>query len=431
MAESATDLLRQADVFSGLPEAELRKIARILRERRVPQNHVLFRQGDVADALYVIIAGRIRISITGPLGEEKVLAFLGVGDIVGEMGLLSGEPRSATALASTAALVLQLRKQDFDALLASNVRLMRQLTRVVARRGEKIRQRAFEEATGEQAQGEGLTTLLFAPHGGTGTTTVATNLAVALAQRAPDRVVLVDLNVLFGHVSVLLNIAPRTSLAAISPVSLREMDRESFEFYLTTHAESSLRVLSGVLRPEENELVTGQHVKAALTLLKRHFSYVIVDTARGFSDVNLSAIEMAHNVLVVCTPEHAAIRAVTESQRIFHDLLRLPGGPLQYVLNHPSPYGSMSAEQLEEMLCVRFVESIPYGGDQPGRAALEGLPIVTRWPTSPVSRSILALSVRLEQQYREAFALRGARPALSSALSVDVGAERTAGVVRV
>jgi CRP/FNR family transcriptional regulator, cyclic AMP receptor protein len=146
MAESVTDLLRQAEVFSRLPEPELRKIARILRERRVAQNQTLFRQGDVADALYVIMAGRVRISITGPAGEEKVLAFLGVGDVVGEMGLLSGEPRSATAMAGTNLILLQLRKAEFDALLANNLDLMRELARVVARRREVTRQRALEEA---------------------------------------------------------------------------------------------------------------------------------------------------------------------------------------------------------------------------------------------------------------------------------------------
>ena len=414
MAESVTDLLRQAEVFSRLPEPALRKIGKILRERRVAQHQVLFRQGEPADALFVIIAGRVRISIAGPGGEEKVLAFLGTGDVVGEMGLLSGETRSATATASTNLVVLQLRKVDFDALLTNNVDLMRELARVVARRREATRQRAAQEAEDGQGRGQGMVSVLFAPRGGAGTTTLTTNLAVALAHRAPDHVALVDLNVLFGHVPLLLNLSPRTSLAAISPVSLGQMDRDSFEFYLTTHAASSLRVLSGVLRPEEGELVTAAHVRSALELLRRHFTYVIVDTARGFSDVNLTAFELASNILIVCTADRVGIRAVTESQRIFRELLHFPGDPLQYVLNHPSPYVAVSPQQLGQTLQAQFVGSIPFGGDTPTRAALEGQPMVTRWPNSAVSKAIVSLAARLEQQSREAVALSGALAPVSS-----------------
>jgi CRP-like cAMP-binding protein len=402
---SMTDVLKQAEVFGRLGDPELRKLRKLLRERHVDQNQVVFRQGDQADALYIVLAGRLRISVTSPTGHEKVLNFAGVGDVVGEMGLLSGDPRSATATTTTDAILLQLRKADFDSLLAKDVDFMRELARVIARRREATQQRALDETSGGAGRREGLVSVVFSPRGGAGTTTIATNLAVALAHRTPDRVVLVDLNVLFGHVPLLLNLTPRTSLSTISAVSLRAMDRESFEFYLTTHADTSLRVLSAVLRPEDGELINAEQVRAMLDLLRRHFAYVIVDMGRSFSEVNLAAIELADNILIVCTSDRVGIRAVTETQRIFRELLRLPGDPLQYVLNHPSPYTSMAPEELEQTLQARFVASIPFGGDAPARAALEGRPVVIRWPNSAVSKSIQSMAVRFEQQVREAFAL--------------------------
>jgi CRP-like cAMP-binding protein len=402
---SVTDMLKQAEVFGRLADPELRKVRKLLRERHIHQNQVVFRQGDLADSLYVVLAGRIRISVTGPTGHEKVLNFAGVGDVIGEMGLLSGDPRSATATTTTDAILLQLRKADFDSLLAKDVEFMRELARVVARRREATQQRAVDETDGGAGRREGLVSVVFSPRGGAGTTMIATNLAVALAHRTPDRVVLVDLNVLFGHAPLLLNVTPRTSLSAISAVSLRAMDRESFEFYLTTHADTSLRVLSAVLRPEDGELITTDQVRAVLELLRRHFVYVIVDMGRSFSEANLAAIEVADNILVVCTPDRVGIRAVSETQRIFRELLRLPGDPLQYVLNHPSPYTSMTPEEVEQALQMRFVGSIPFGGDAPARAALEGRPLVTRWPSSAVSKSIQTMAMRFEQQVREAFAL--------------------------
>jgi pilus assembly protein CpaE len=276
---------------------------------------------------------------------------------------------------------------------------------VVAGRREATQQRVTDEADVGEASGHGLVTIVFSPRGGAGTTTVATNLAVGLAHRTPDRVVLLDLNVLFGHVQLLLSLTPRTSLAAMSAVSLSQMDRENLEFYLTTHADSSLRVMTAVLRPEEGELVTAEHVKAVMDVLRRQFAHVIVDLGRGFSDVNLTAIEAAHNVLIVCTADRIGVRGVAETQRIVRELLRLPGDPLQYVLNHPSPYTSCSPEQLEQTLHIRLLASIPFGGDAPARASLEGQPVVTRWPNSATSKSILTVAARLEQQLAEARAL--------------------------
>jgi pilus assembly protein CpaE len=244
---------------------------------------------------------------------------------------------------------------------------------------------------------------LFSPRGGAGTTTLATNLAVALAQRTPDRVILLDLNVLFGHVPVLLNLAPRTSLSAISAVSVRQMDRENLEFYLTTHSESSLRVMCSALHPEQAELVIAEHVKAAIEVARKQFVHVIVDLSRGFSEANLAAIESTHNLLVVCTAERVGLRGVIETRRILSELLHLPlGQPAQFVLNHASPYESVSSEAIERALGTRLVASIPFGGDAPARAALEGNPLVLRWPNSAASRSINRLADLLEQQLAEA-----------------------------
>jgi len=402
MHAKSVEALKRTELFAQLGDAELRRIARLLRERRLSANQALFRQGDAADSLYIVVSGRLRVSAMDRAGREKVLAFIGRGELVGEMGVLSGEPRSATAVASTDVELLQLRKGDFDALVTTNVDLMRDLARSVVQRREATQQRAVEEASAGGGHNQGLVTTVFSPRGGAGTTTIATNVAIALAQRAPDRVILLDLNVPFGHVPVMLNLRPRTSLAAISAVSLRQMDRENLEFYLTTHRESSIRVLSATLRPEEGEMVTADHVTAAIDVLQRHFVHIIVDLSRSFSDVNLAAIEGSHNLMIVCTPERVAARGVAETQRIIRQLVRPPGDPMQYVVNQPSPYAPLSANELEDALHIRLLESIPFGGDAPVRAALEGQPLVTRWPNSATSRAILQLADRLEQQLAEA-----------------------------
>ena len=148
MDSTLASLLRRTDLFARASDAELRAVAKMLKERRLHPNQVLFRQGDQADALYIIASGRVRVSASDRAGHEKVLAFLGAGEIVGEMGLLSGDARSATVTASTDARLLRLGKRDFDALSMRNPEAMRDLARAVARRKEATGQRASYEVSG-------------------------------------------------------------------------------------------------------------------------------------------------------------------------------------------------------------------------------------------------------------------------------------------
>src|SRR5258708_26653432 len=99
---------------------------------------------------------------------------------------------------------------------------------------------------------------------------------------------------------------------------------------MTKHPESSLRVMSGTMRPEESELVTGDHVRAIIDQLRRQFVHVVIDAGSRFSDPCLAAIELADHVIVLCTAEPSTVRTTQESQRVLRDLLRVPPGRLRF-----------------------------------------------------------------------------------------------------
>src|SRR6185312_477948 len=109
-----TDLLRTMDIFEALASDELERIAQLLRERRLLEGEVLCRQGEPGDALFIVPGGRIRLSTMDPSGNEKVLTYFTDGQFFGEMAVLTGAPRSASAYASSDVRLLQLRKDDFD-----------------------------------------------------------------------------------------------------------------------------------------------------------------------------------------------------------------------------------------------------------------------------------------------------------------------------
>jgi CRP-like cAMP-binding protein len=399
------ELLRSMDLFGDLAEDELSKVARVLKEHKFAENDLIFNQGEPGDALYVVLQGRVRIATSDSFGRERVLAFYGPGEFFGDIAVLTGAPRSATATASTDVRLLQLRKDDFDVLVSSNVGIMRGMLRIMVERQTAMNTRLSQEAGASHGDVRGQVTVVFSPHGGSGQTVLATNLAIALAELTPDRVAILDLDLLFGHVALLLDLVPRTALAAITPAAIRALDRDSLAFYLAKHPESSLRVLSGTLRPEESELVTGEHVRSIIELLRRQFVHVVIDAGSRFSEPCLAALELADQVIVVTTPQPGAAHATRESQRVMRDLLGVTDDRIRFVQNQPTPYGKLSTADLAAVLGTDRVSEVPFGGEEVSKAALNGFPLVMSRAGNPASKAIIDLARNLEQTGRELLAL--------------------------
>jgi CRP-like cAMP-binding protein len=399
------ELLSSMDLFSELAEPELANIARLLKEQKVSENEIIFSQGDPGDALYIVLQGRVRIATADSFGRERVLAFYGPGEFFGDMAVLTEAPRSATATASTDVRLLQLRKDEFDVLVTTNVSLMRGMMRVMIERQAAMNTRLSQEVGATQGDVRGQVTVMFSPVGGSGQTVLATNLAVALAELTPDRVVAVDLDLLFGHMAMLLDLVPRTALAAITPAAIRALDRDSLAYYLTKHAESSLRVLSGTMRPEDSELVTGEHVRAIIEQLRKQFVHVIIDAGARFSEPCLAALESADQVIVLTTCASGAIAATRETQRVLRDLLNVQLERVRFVQNQPTPYGSLNGRELGETLGSPRVFEIPFGGEEVSKASLNGFPVVMSRSGNPTSRAVIALARELDLSGRELVAL--------------------------
>ncbi len=401
----AIDLLRTMDIFENLPAGDLETIARMLRERHLAEGEVLFHQGEAGDAMFVVTGGRIRLWTADAAGGETMLAQLADGQFFGEMALLTGAPRSTTASADTDSRVLVLQREDFDQLLATNAQIMREMLKVVSQRTVQTNQQLLaEEPSSATATGGGKVYAVFSPRGGCGKTTVAVNLAVALARLVPDRSALLDLDLTFGHDAALLNLTPESSLSAVPPESLEAMDRRTLGQYLVRH-DAGLYLLAGALRPEDGEAVTGDHVKAALGVMKRQFVTTVVDCGANFSDATLAAVEVADRLIVLCTPELNTLRDVRECHRVFAEVVHLDKARFSFVLNHYQPFKVLSREQFESALEQSISLEIPHAGEAAVKAALQGAPLVSTAPGSPFAKAIEKLALELAPA--EAKASRG------------------------
>jgi CRP/FNR family cyclic AMP-dependent transcriptional regulator len=133
-ARPASDALKNVPFFSRLTEAEIDALADRLIARSFGANQIIFHLGDPAGLLYIITAGKVKISYSSPEGQEAVLAILGSGDCFGELALLDDSPRSATAEAIEGTDTLTLHRDEFLEYIDSNPAFARHVLNVLARR---------------------------------------------------------------------------------------------------------------------------------------------------------------------------------------------------------------------------------------------------------------------------------------------------------
>ena len=105
--------------FAGLDAAALDRVASGTRMRRFRRGEVIFHVGDPGDALFLIASGAVKITLPSETGEEAILTTLQPGEVFGELSLLDGAPRSATAVALEATETMVLQRERFRTLLAT------------------------------------------------------------------------------------------------------------------------------------------------------------------------------------------------------------------------------------------------------------------------------------------------------------------------
>jgi CRP-like cAMP-binding protein len=118
------EILRKLELFNGLTEKELDKVAVICRERKLIPKEVVTSQGEYADDLFIITKGFVEVHLGEVREEKNVLVNLGEGQIIGEMALIDQGPRSATVRAGAEPTIVQIiRRQDLENICQKNARI--------------------------------------------------------------------------------------------------------------------------------------------------------------------------------------------------------------------------------------------------------------------------------------------------------------------
>ena len=235
---------------------------------------------------------------------------------------------------------------------------------------------------------------VFAPKGGTGVTTLAVNLALALTTpEAPT--VLVDADLQFGDVCAFLNLQPRLTLVDMT-ASTETMDDETLHEMLLVQ-ESGLRVAPAPLAPEMADEVTVPGFTSLLAALRRSHEYVVVDAGSYLNDIALTVLEESDLVLSVIVPEIPSIKDTRLLLEVFHKL-DLSRDKLVLVMNQVDRREVIRADRVSDNLKHPVIAEIPFDREGVKDAINRGRPLLTDEKTHPLTRPLLALVGEIKER---------------------------------
>jgi len=303
-----------------------------------------------------------------------------------------------------------------------------ELTAAIRRAGTLSREERAKAATTftTQAPGMGATTtsahqatlgkilVVYSPKGGTGCTTVATNLAMSLHNEETP-VIIVDANLQFGDVGVFLNQQSKYSIVDLAPRA-DELDPEIVEGVLIRHNASGVKLLPAPSRPEYAENVSGEQFSKVLKFLSRMFSYVVVDTSSALTDITLAAIDSSDILILLTTQDIPSLK----NSRLFLDLTDMLGIDRKRILFTMNRYDKrigITPERVSQNFKQEILTVIPLDERVVVPSVNRGLPLMLGDKSRPIARSFLSLIELIRQRITEV----GVRTEATSAPRTRVG----------
>lgn len=234
---------------------------------------------------------------------------------------------------------------------------------------------------------EGEIVSVYSPKGGSGCSTIATNLALSL-KNEEGRVALVDGDLQFGDVAVLLNMQPTRCISDLVP-HMDTLDVDFLSDVLVAHP-SGTKILLAPPRPDVADMITADDMKDILRNLRLLYDYTIVDTASYLDDVVLTILEISNRILLVMTPDIPNIKNV----RLFLEALDALGylSKTKLVVNKIGRNDGITDKDIAAHIRHPVWATVPRDNGPVTAAANKGIPLVFSSQKSPVVKSIAQLA---------------------------------------
>ncbi|MBC7260721.1 MAG: response regulator [Chloroflexi bacterium] len=241
------------------------------------------------------------------------------------------------------------------------------------------------------------TVAVWGTKGGVGTSTVALNLAVALRIKTGQRVTLVDAAIWGGTLPVMLNLAPKHTIADLLP-RIYDLDSELLTSVLATHS-SGVRLLASEPWSKDGSIVQPDQLERILSWLEESSDYVVIDATSSLDHTTLALLQRADPV-VVLTPEMTSLRNARLILSIAQTWTHKPEKPL-LALNRYPVKGGIKLKDIESALGAKVDVQIPNDEPLVTYSINRGIPLVVSHPRSEVAQAFFRLAERVRLRAEE------------------------------
>jgi pilus assembly protein CpaE len=245
-----------------------------------------------------------------------------------------------------------------------------------------------QSPTLHRAGGEGRVVTVFSPKGGVGKSTLSTGLAGAYCGGMKLRTLLIDLDLQFGDVGIMMGIDPTQTIVDLVTTT-GELDPDKLGGYVVHHS-SGIDILAAPLRPEDAELVTEDRIGQLVDVAKAAYDVVVLDTPPHFDATTLAALDRSDRLVLVTTMDIPTVKNTKLALQTLN-LLQYPRDRISLVLNRNLPRADLRESDISRTLDMQITTVIP-GDKEVGTAVNRGVPVTISTPRSPAAKAMRELA---------------------------------------
>ncbi|MFC1743717.1 cyclic nucleotide-binding domain-containing protein [Candidatus Riflebacteria bacterium] len=301
--------------FEGLSAEEKEKIKGLARELTYSQDDIVYEMGDPGVSFYLVLKGEISLSkIEG--GKEALLETSRDGEFFGEVEAIQGKNRLCQAKCNTDCTLWEVTKSNLDMLLKVNpfisLKIMKNLSAKF--RAQSAPVGATEEEKIAEPVDEGRVITFFSPCNRVGQSTLALNIGGCLSGMLKKKVCLLDLDLQFGDIKFLLfpDKAPKSRTLG-ELVQEEPIDEDILKSYLVKHEPSGMDIILAPAHTEHSELVDVSAISNIISILKKNYDYILVDTHSILNDVNITLFNLTKILFLIIIPDKMNFRHLHRS----------------------------------------------------------------------------------------------------------------------
>jgi pilus assembly protein CpaE len=242
-------------------------------------------------------------------------------------------------------------------------------------------------------RGPGALLSFYSAKGGSGCTTLATNVAIHLHRLTGKRTLLIDLDPELGEIALFLGIQPRFNFVDMIR-NFHRMDVELLASYIEKH-DSGVHLLSAPYQPERSEEIWAEQIQKVLQFLKQHYDYLVVDSSKSLSPSTLATFAEADQIFLVTNVDLPSLRNIKRCIPVLQGDSESGGDKVRLVVNRYRSAGPISLTEVERMLGMKVYGTLSNDYETVIEAIHSGKPVALNGDDSQFAKELKALAAEI------------------------------------